>query len=71
MKMAAFWDITQSSLPAVTDVSEEHTTSIIRTITLMKEAVRTFETSVYFNESTRRYIPKTCHLQHVPILFLQ
>jgi hypothetical protein len=26
------------------------------------EAVRTSETSVHFNETTRRYIPEGCHL---------
>jgi hypothetical protein len=30
---------------------------------LMMEAVRTSETSVYFNETTGRYIPESCHLQ--------
>jgi hypothetical protein len=28
----------------------------------MIEAVRTSETSVYFNETTRRYIIESCHL---------
>jgi hypothetical protein len=41
-----------------TDVSEVHTAPIIA---LMMEAVRTSETSVY-NETTRRYIPESCHL---------
>jgi hypothetical protein len=27
------------------------------------EAVRTSETSVYFNETTRQYMPQSCHLQ--------
>jgi hypothetical protein len=36
----------------------------------MMEAVRTSETSVYFNETTRPYIPESCHL-HVCILFHQ
>jgi hypothetical protein len=26
------------------------------------EAVRTSETSAYFNENTRRYIPESCHI---------
>jgi hypothetical protein len=30
-------------------------------ITLTMMAVRTSETSVYFNETTRHYIPKSCH----------
>jgi hypothetical protein len=29
---------------------------------LMMEAVRTSETSVYFNETTRRFISEGCHL---------
>jgi hypothetical protein len=29
---------------------------------LMTEAVRTFETSVSLNETTRHYIPESCHL---------
>jgi hypothetical protein len=32
--------------------------SIIRTIALMMETVRASETSVYFNETTLRYIPE-------------
>jgi hypothetical protein len=31
-------------------------------IALMMEAVRIIETSVYFNETTWRYIPEGCHL---------
>jgi hypothetical protein len=30
-------------------------------IALMMEAVRTSETSLYFNETIRRYIPEGCH----------
>jgi hypothetical protein len=30
---------------------------------LMVEVVRTSETSVYFNETTRRYIAEGCHLR--------
>jgi hypothetical protein len=37
-------------------------------IALMMEAVHTSETSVYFNETTRRYIPEGCHLQY-PVTF--
>jgi hypothetical protein len=33
-------------------------------IIALMEAVRTFETSVYFNETTRGYIPKSCDLDH-------
>jgi hypothetical protein len=31
-------------------------------IALMMGAVRTSETSLYFNDTTRRYIPQGCHL---------
>jgi hypothetical protein len=31
-------------------------------IALIMEAVRTSETSVYFKETTWRYIPESCHL---------
>jgi hypothetical protein len=48
-----------------TNVAEVRTASIIRVIiiALMMEAVRTFETSVYSNENTRRYIPEGFNLQ--------
>jgi len=46
MKMTAFWDVRACSLLEV----------------LMMEAVRTSETSVYFHETTRRYVPESCHL---------
>jgi hypothetical protein len=39
----------------MTDVSELRTASIIRVI---MEEVRTSETSVHFNVTTRRYIPE-------------
>jgi hypothetical protein len=45
-----------------TDVSEVHTASIMRAI-LMMEAVHTSEISLYFHETTRRYIPERCHLK--------
>jgi hypothetical protein len=43
-----------------TDVS--HTVAIIRAMNKMMEAVRTSETSVYFNDTTWQYIPEGCHL---------
>jgi hypothetical protein len=47
---------------AHSDVPEVYTASIIRVIiTLMMEAVRTSEISVYSNETTRRYIPEGSH----------
>jgi hypothetical protein len=36
--------------------------NLCRAIALMMEAVQTSETSVYFNETTRHYIPAHCHL---------
>jgi hypothetical protein len=47
----------------LTYVSEVRTASIIRAIiALMMEAARTSETSVNFNVTTRRYIPKDSKL---------
>jgi hypothetical protein len=45
-----------------TDVSNMHTASINRAIVLVMEAVCTSETTVYFNETTLRYIPEGCHI---------
>jgi hypothetical protein len=46
-----------------TDASEVHNASTIGAIiTLMTEIVRTSETSVYSNKTTRRYIPEGSHL---------
>jgi hypothetical protein len=36
--------------------------SLKYTEALMMEAVRTSETSVYFNDITRRYVAESCHL---------
>jgi hypothetical protein len=36
----------------------------------MKEAVRTSETSVYFNETTRHYIPEAFYLHGYSVLYL-
>jgi hypothetical protein len=54
------------------NVSQVHTASIIRAIiiALMEEAVRTSETSVNFNVTTRHYIPEdsklyTCHHENL------
>jgi hypothetical protein len=44
-----------------TDVSRVSTASAIA---LMMVAVQTSETSVYFNDITRRYIAEGCHLQY-------
>jgi hypothetical protein len=59
MKLIAFRDIVPRSLVVVADLSEVRTASIIA---IMMEAVRTSETSVYY-ESTRRCIPEGYHLQ--------
>jgi hypothetical protein len=58
LKITAFWDIAPYSLVE----ADRRFRSTVRTasvITLMMEAVCT---SVYFNETTRRYIPGDCHL---------
>jgi hypothetical protein len=47
IKMAAFWDVTSGSLVEVD---------------LMMEAVWISETSLYFNKTTRRYIPEGYYL---------
>jgi hypothetical protein len=48
----------------LTDISEVRTASIIRTINaVMMQAVRTSETSVNFNVTTRRYISDDSKLQ--------
>jgi hypothetical protein len=36
--------------------------SILSEVRLIMEAVRNSETSVYFNETTLRYIPEGCHV---------
>jgi hypothetical protein len=54
MKMRAFWDIAPCNL----DDSEVRTASIIA---VMMAAVRTFETSVYYNETTQRNIAGGYH----------
>jgi hypothetical protein len=47
-----------------THISEIRTAFFIKEIiAMLKEAVRTFETSVYFNETTRRYVAEGYHVQ--------
>jgi hypothetical protein len=58
MKITAFWDTGQCSLVGV----QLRTAAIIRAV---MEAVRASETSVYSNETTRRYIPEGFNLQHI------
>jgi hypothetical protein len=55
MKMAAFWDVALSSLIEVDR-------RLRGTYYLHHQEVRTSETSTYFKETTRRYIPEGCHL---------
>jgi hypothetical protein len=62
MKVTTFWDLTLCSPMEYTNILEVLTVSIIRAIALMIEAVRTYEMSVYFHETTRCYIPESCHL---------
>jgi hypothetical protein len=54
MKKTAFWDIEPLISLKQTDVSED--------LAIM-EAVRASETSAYFNDTTRSYIPDGCHLK--------
>jgi hypothetical protein len=58
-KITAFWNIASSSLGVdrlYRGAYRLHHTA------LMMEEVRTSETSVYSNETTRRYIPEGCNL---------
>jgi hypothetical protein len=64
--MTAFWDKAQRNLVEV-DQSFRGTYRLHQQgyelfIALMVEAVRMSETSVYFNETTRRSIPESCLL---------
>jgi hypothetical protein len=62
MKMTAFCDMVSCSLVEV----DRHVRGAYRLHHQgdeMMEAVRISESSVYFNETTRRYIPESCHLQ--------
>jgi hypothetical protein len=43
------------------DVAPRRLSEVDKRFALMMESVHTSETSVYF-ETTRRYIPKSCHL---------
>jgi hypothetical protein len=63
MKFRVFWDVAPCSHVEVDDVSEVSNTSIIRS--LMMEAVRTSETSVILNVTTRRLIPEDSKLVRV------
>jgi hypothetical protein len=55
MKVTGFWDVVPCGLLEV----DRH----FRGEIAMMMAVRNFETSVYFCETTRRYIPESCHLK--------
>jgi hypothetical protein len=57
MKMAVVWDTAPYSL-----VEADR-----RFIALMMEAVHPSETSVYFNDIKRRYIPENCYLQSITV----
>jgi hypothetical protein len=59
VKITAFWDNAPCSLVEVDQCFGG--ASIIKDIALMMEAVRTLETSVHFNETTRRYNPEGCN----------
>jgi hypothetical protein len=62
LKMTTLWDIVSCNLVEVDRsfrgeycVRQQDDESLI--IAMMIEAIRTSETSAYFNETTRRYIP--------------
>jgi hypothetical protein len=55
MKTTAFWNTAPGSLLEVDRRFRGPTASII---TLMMEAICTYETSVYFNYTTQRYTPE-------------
>jgi hypothetical protein len=54
MKIRAFWGIAQCTLVGV----DRRFRGVYCLIALMMEAVNTSETSVYSNDTTRRYIPE-------------
>jgi hypothetical protein len=56
MKFRVFWDVLLCSQERLPDVTEMRTAFIIR------EAVRTSETSVNIYLTTRQYIPEDCEL---------
>jgi hypothetical protein len=60
MKSIYFWDVALCSLVKVYRRFRDAYCSIIWAMT---EAVRTSETSVYFNETVRRYIPEGCNFE--------
>jgi hypothetical protein len=62
MKMKAFWDVAVCSVGV-----HRRTASVIRVmiiISVMMEAVRISETSVYSNETTWRYMPEGSHREN-------
>jgi hypothetical protein len=66
MKMRNFWNIAPDSLVGVDRRFRE--TFIIRAMnSMMMQAVRTSETSVYSNETARRNIPEGSQLPAVSI----
>jgi hypothetical protein len=62
MNMTVFWDAAPCNLVDI-DVSELYTASIIRTITLMIEAIKTSETYDNFYETISRNITEDSHLR--------
>jgi hypothetical protein len=62
MKMTVFWDVAPCSLVEVDRRLRGAYYLHVHFIALM-EAARTSETSVYFNENTRRYRSEGCHIQ--------
>jgi hypothetical protein len=67
MKITPFWDIAPCCLVEV----GRRFRGAYCSIRVMVAAVRTFKTSVYFNETTRHYITESCHLQPMKTLTYQ
>jgi hypothetical protein len=57
LNMTSFWDIVPCSLY----VTEVRSAFIIRMMMMGALGLRTSETSVYFNGTTRYYVPEGCH----------
>jgi hypothetical protein len=62
VKFRVFWDVAPCGHVEVDRRFRGRTASIIGVINLMMVAVRTSETSVNFNVTTRRYIPEDSKL---------
>jgi hypothetical protein len=62
MNVTVFWNVASSSLVGV-DRHFRGAYCLHHVVSLMMETIRTCETSVYSNETTRRYIPESCYVR--------